>query len=937
MSEGQTAPKKKLIEVAIPLDAINEASAREKSIRHGHPSTLHLWWARRPLAAARAVLFSQLVDDPSSRPEEFPTEEAQDAERERLFRLIEELVIWENSNNEDVLSRAKAEIAKSNGGTLPAVVDPFSGGGTIPLEAQRLGLEAHASDLNPVAVLIEKALIEIPPKFAGLTPVFPDAAGQRNDWAGATGLAEDVRKYGEWMRDEAFRKIGHLYPTVSDETGEERTVIAWIWARTVRSPNPANPIETPLVRSWWLSKKKGHEAYVVPRVVGGHIEYEVRRDTDGPAGDAAGTMRGGNGVSVADGTPIANKYIRSEAQAGHVGAHLMAVVAEGNRGRLYLSPSLEQSSAAETERPRDVPLESVPYPNHDVDRLPMYGMPTWADAFTNRQLVALTTLSDLVEEARRRALQDALAKGMPEGERLADGGNGAAAYAEAVATYLGLAVSRLADRSSSLCSWDSSRESVRNVFARQAIPMVWDFAEPNLFSDSSGNFLGQVHWVSEVISRSPVSTSGDATQADASSRDYENVVVSTDPPYYDNIGYSDLSDFFYVWQRRSLRRVWPSLYGTVLTPKVEELVANPYRHDGKQGAETFFVEGFNQVFARIRAKANPDIPMTVYYAYKQQDTKGDATASTGWETLLGGLIQGGWAVTATWPMRSELKNRMIAGGTNALASSIVLACRPRPIDAQSTSRRKFLAALKRELPDALRTLIHGPISPVDLVQATIGPGIAIFSRYARVREADGSDMSVREALSLINAELDEVLNEQANDYDPATRFAVNWYKTYGWGTDSSGMADQLARSAGTSLGALERGGILTARAGKAHLKRPVELAGEDWDPATDDSVSLWEATVRLAGLLDAQGHGADAVARLLPVVGTRVHLDAVRELAFLLHHEAGELKNDSAEARQFNALAALWGDLNATAHKIADKEAQQGGRLQQASFDLEER
>lgn len=935
MSEGQAAPKKKLIEVAIPLDAINEASAREKSIRHGHPSTLHLWWARRPLAAARAVLFSQLVDDPSSRPEEFPTEAAQDAERERLFRLIEELVIWENSNNEDVLSRAKAEIAKGNGGTLPAVVDPFSGGGTIPLEAQRLGLEAHASDLNPVAVLIEKALIEIPPKFAGHLPVFPDAVEQRNDWGGASGLAEDVRKYGEWMRDEAFRKIGHLYPTVTDETGEERTVIAWIWARTVRSPNPANPVETPLVRSWWLSKKKGHEAYVVPRVVGDHIEYEVRHDAEGPRGEEDGTRNRRGGLAL-DGTPITSDYIKTEGASGGMGAHLIAVVADGGRRRTYLSPTERQEEIAQVVAPDDVPEQSLPYDPRNV-WTPSYGLTKFSDLFTNRQLVALTTLSDLVEEARRRVLQDALAKGMPEGERLADGGNGAAAYADAVATYLGLAVSRLADRSSSLCSWDSSRESVRNVFARQAIPMVWDFAEPNLFSDSSGNFLGQVHWVSEVISRSPVSTSGGATQADASSRDYENVVVSTDPPYYDNIGYSDLSDFFYVWQRRSLRRVWPSLYGTVLTPKVEELVANPYRHDGKQGAETFFVEGFNQVFARIRAKANPDIPMTVYYAYKQQDTKGDATASTGWETLLGGLIQGGWAVTATWPMRSELKNRMIAGGTNALASSIVLACRPRPADAPSTSRRKFLAALKRELPDALRTLIHGPISPVDLVQATIGPGIAIFSRYARVREADGSDMSVREALSLINAELDEVLNEQANDYDPATRFAVNWYKTYGWGTDSSGMADQLARSAGTSLGALERGGILTARAGKAHLKRPVELAGEDWDPATDDSVSLWEATARLAGLLDAQGQGADAVARLLPVVGTRVNLDAVRELAFLLHHEAGELKNDSAEARQFNALAALWGDLNATAHKIADKEAKQGGRLQQASFDLEER
>ena len=921
-----TAPKKKLIEVSLPLEKINAEASREKSIKHGHPSTLHLWWARRPHAAARAVLFAQLVDDPSSRPEEFPSVAAQDAERARLHALIEELAQWKNSNNEEILERAQLEIRKSNGGELPPVLDPFAGGGTIPLEAQRLGLEAHASDLNPVAVLINRALIEIPPRFAHWKPVHPDSELRTTPWTGVDGIAEDVKRYGQWMRDEAFARIGALYPKVSSG-GQKHNVIAWIWARTVRSPNPANPIETPITRSWWLRKKKGAEAYIVPQVVGEHVEYRVQHGGPGPAKDQDGTRVGRGAVSVADGTPISADYIKSEGMAGRMGAHLMAVVAEGARERLYFSPDDEQRSAAQVDRPDDAPDELLPHDPRNI-WTPAYGLTRFADLFTNRQLVTLVTLSQLIDEVRDRVRSDCLAAGLPDGDRLEDGGHGASAYADAIATYLAFAISKIADRGSSITTWFLGRESTRNTFARQAIPMSWDFVEVNPFAEGTGSILGAVRWTSEAIQSAGNAASGQVSQANAATREYpSNAVVSTDPPYYDNITYSDLSDFFYVWLRRSLRHVQSRTVGTMLTPKADELVANPYRHDGREGAEKFFVGGFNSVFGRIRESARPDVPITVYYAYKQQDTADDGTSSTGWHTLLGGLIQTGWEITATWPMRSELSNRMLASGTNALASSIVLACRPRAKDASATTRRAFVAALKTELPEALRTLIQGSIAPVDLAQAAIGPGISVFSRYSRVREADGSDMSVKDALLLINSTLDEVIGEQESDFDPDTRFAVKWYRQYGWGQENSGIADQLARSSDTSVGALERGGIFEAKGGKARLLPPAQLDG-DWDATADERVSVWEATVRLAAVMAKDG--ADKVAELLPAVQTRVNLDAVKELGFLLFHEA-EKKKDTKDAILFNGLVSAWGDVNEQARKFASTP-----RSSQQEFDFDE-
>lgn len=923
--------KKKLIETSLPLEAINAASQHEKSVpRKGHPATMHLYWARRPLVAARAVLFAQLVDDPASRPEEFPTVEAQDAERARLHALMEKLVVWENSNDEQLMEQARNEIRKSNNGKLPAVLDPFAGGGAIPVEAQRLGLEAHASDLNPLAVLINKALVEIAPKFSGMPPVFPSAEGTRVAWHRSEGLGEDVRLYGEWMKDAAFSQLQSFYPFAKAEGGTEHTVIGWVWARTVKSPNPANPIEIPLVRSWWLSKKKGKEAWVKASVVDGKMHYEVRHDPHGPKGDEDGTIKHGKGAwSAADGTPFTYDYIREAGKRGEIGAHLIAVVAEGKRGRVYISPTREHEEAANVAR-IDPGIEAEIPDNPRWFSPPAYGLTKFTDLFTNRQLLTLTTLSDLIMEVHTKVCADAYAKGIPEGDRLERGGTGAIAYADAVVTYLAFAISKLADWSSSICSWISQIEGVRDTFARQAIPMVWDYVEINPFSNSVGHFYTHVDWVASGIEGLPSNlTPGVAKQANAAVRDYGEMVVSTDPPYYDNIGYSDLSDYFYVWLRRSLGEVQSRTLGTLLTPKSEELVANPYRHNGKKSAAKFFVDGFNSVFGKIRESANLSVPLTVYYAYKQQDTRDSGTSSTGWHTLLGGLIESGWEITATWPMRSERGGRMISVGTNALASSIVLACRPRPESAPTTTRRAFTAALKSELPDALRTLMQGAVAPVDLAQAAIGPGIAVFSRYSRVREADGSDMSVKDALVLVNSTLDEVIGDQESDFDADTRFAIKWYRQYGWTHEGSGIADQLARSSDTSIGALERGGIFEAKGGKARLLAPSALDG-DWDAAPDDRVSVWEATVRLAAVMAKDG--ADRVAGLIPTVQMRLDLDAVKELGFLLFREA-EKKGDAKDAGLFNGLVSAWGDLNEQARKIQTETPNRGS---QQAFDFDD-
>ncbi|MBW2310286.1 MAG: DUF1156 domain-containing protein [Deltaproteobacteria bacterium] len=924
--------KKKLIEVALPLEAINRESAREKSIRHGHPSTLHLWWARRPLAACRAVLFAQLVDDPSSHPDRFPAEEDQKRERERLFKIIEELVKWENINNERILEAARTEILKSTDGNPPSVLDPFCGGGSIPLEAQRLGLKAYASDLNPVAVLITKALIEIPPKFAGMPPVHPGA--QRSiRWEGAKGLAEDVRYYGKWMRDEAEKRIGQLYPKVKlpkDKGSGEATVIAWLWARTVKCPNPACGAQMPLVRSFALSTKKGKQAWVESVVDGNKYWFKVRSGQGKPR---EGTVNRRGTQCICCNTPVPFDHVRTEGKAGRMDQRLMAIVAEGTRGRIYFAPNEEHVEIANSAEPSwrpDAKLQGKVAVN-----VPLYGLKTFGDLFTPRQLVALTTFSDLVMEAREQALEDAVKTGMRNDDKgINNGGIDAIAYADAMATYLAFAVDKNADYWSTICTWHSGRDLIRNTFARQAIPITWDFAEANPFSDSTGNFLGAVEWIAGVVNATPAISLGAAEQLDATQhiKVFGESVISTDPPYYDNIGYADLSDFFYVWLRRALNKVYPILFSTMLVPKAQELVATPYRFEGsKTSAREFFEDGLKRTFQLIKTKITHGKPMTVYYAFKQAETEGESTTSTGWETMLQSLVTTGYLITGTWPMRTELTNRPVATGTNALASSIVLACRPRPEDAPMTTRRDFINTLKVELPKALKTLQQGNIAPVDLAQSAIGPGMAVFSRYSKVLEADGAPMNIRSALALINQVLDEYLAEQEGEYDADTRWALAWFEQHGVDEGPYGVAETLSKAKNTAVDALVKAGILVSKAGKVRLLRRKELP-DDWpacraerqrgagrDPAKDQRLTVWEVTQQLIRALVDKG-SEEAAADLLKKVGGLG--DTARDLAYRLYTIC-DRKKWAQEALAYNSLVVAWPELVKLAGRGESKRQRQ--------------
>jgi putative DNA methylase len=891
--------KPKLIEVALPLEDINRESAREKSIKHGHPSALHLWWARRPLAACRAVLFAQLVDDPSARPDKFPTEEDQRAERDRLHGIISRLVVWENIHDEKLLRQAHEEILRSTGGNPPPILDPFAGGGSIPLEAQRLGLEAHASDLNPVAVLINKAIIEIPPRWAEHKPVYPGAASERLSWPGATGLAEDVRRYGEWMRAEAQERIGHLYPNIKI-SGVDATVIAWIWARTVTCPNPACAGAMPLVRSFWLGKKKGKERYVVPIPEGKRVRFEI----GGPNGAPRESTVGRSGaVCLICNTPVPLTYVRDEGIAGRMGAQLMAVVAEGKRQRYYVAPTDEHEAAAIVARPSDSPDEELAiYPGR-LNTV-IYGLTRFSDLFTNRQLTALTTFSDLISAVHKRIQ--------------ADGTD--TAYADAVATYLAFGISKLADRHSTIVNWYGSRESTSSTFARQAIPMTWDFVETQPLLDGTGTFWNAVEWTADVIDEFPATSAGQAVQIDAAKALFNGVLVSTDPPYYDNISYAYLSDYFYVWLRRSLVTVYPDLLATMVTPKADELIANPYQHEEPR---QFFEDGFREVFARICTGTPDDFPVTVFYAFKQAETDDDGgQASTGWETLLDGMLGAGWSVTGTWPIRTELSNRIMGQGMNSLASSIVLSCRPRPADAGFTDRRGLINALREEFPDALRTLEQGKVAPVDLRQAAIGPGMAIFSRYARVNEPDGTPMRVRAALSLINQVLDEKLSQLEGSVSSDTRFCVEWFKQFGFDQGPFGTAETLSKGTDTSIAGLVRAGVVKSAAGKVKLLSVREIP-DFYDPEADDRTSEWEICLHLAkALLD---RGADDAARLMAAARRLplVDLDDVKELAYLLYSIA-EKKGWAETALLFNNLGTSWTDLEKLAQTAGAGTGGQG-------------
>ena len=911
--------RKKLIEVALPLEAINRASAREKYIRHGHPSTLHLWWSRKPLAACRAVIFASLVDDPNDpdAPAEFveacrklprgKNAAENDTPRQRLFDFIETLVQWKSTTDERVLETARELIQIATGGKAPPLLDPFAGGGSIPLEAQRLGLEAHASDLNPVAVMINKALIEIPPKFADMPPVNPrDRKGTvaSTGWKGAAGLAADVRYYGKWMRDRAWDQIGHLYPEYKGQT-----VIAWIWARTVKSPNPAVEFHVPLVNRFEVSTREKNRAWVKPHVdiANKSISFEMRY---GQGKAPKGTVDRQGGRCLATGVPIPFDYIRNEGQSGRIDAQLMAIITQGPNRRSYYCPTVKHEEIANIEATEDIGFANLPKRALGF-RVQRYGMNRYRDLFTPRQFTALTTFSDLVRQARIQIYSDAKRAGH----------DNAQAYANSVSIYLAFAVDKGANYWSKLCAWYRSKEIIMSTFGRQALTMTWDYAEANPFSASSGNFLLGVDQAAKSLENAPLNVlNGVAKQQDVANLvSSTGKLVSTDPPYYDNIGYAALSDFFYIWLRRSIGDIYPELFATMLTPKLSELIAEPGRHESREIASQFYEKGLFNAFEGLRGLVLKEYPTSIFYAFKQSEVVSDGSASsTGWEVFLNGLLLSGFQVIGTWPVRTEQAGGLRIVGRNSLASSIILVCRPRPVDAPRTSRREFVSALRQEMPIALQEMQSGNIAPVDLAQASIGPGMAVYSRYSKVLEPNGEQMTVRTALQIINHELDTHLAEQEGNMDADSRFGVAWFEQFGFDEGGFGQADVLARAKNTSVDGLVNAEVLVSGAGKVRLLHWTKL-DSGWDPSSDKRLTVWEATHHLIERLN--NHGEAGVAQLLAKMSPDVAADS-RHLAYRLYSLC-ERKGWAENARDYNALVISWSASQEQAQGIR-KQYQQG-------------
>lgn len=899
---------KKLIEVALPLEKINAEAAREKAIRHGHPSTLHLWWARRPLAAARAVIWSSLVDDPSFHQELFPTEEEQNVERKRLFDILEQLVKWENSNNEDVLKIAKKEIDKYTNNNAPALLDPFAGGGAIPFEAQRLGLEAHAHDLNPVAVMINKAMLEFPAKYAGCAPINPETYAQNSfvssEWKGAKGLAEDVRYYGKWMEKQAQKHIGSFYPAIKvpkEQGGGEATVLAWIWVRTIKCPNPACGCEMPLIRNFNIGNKKGKEKHIAPVISGKDITYVIK---DGKS-SRPGTINRSGAKCIVCGEAVKFPYIREEGKAKRFHYELAAIVALGQGGRLYLSPTDEQVKASLSVNCDDTLNGHLGYYPGYINPVG-YGITEFIDLFTKRQFAAVSCFCSLITEVKKEIRKD-LDKGKTElGED----------YCKAITLYLAFAVDRMASRMTNTSVWNPSRETVEHLFGMQGMSMTWEFAEANPFSGATGSWSSSLEWIPKFLERIIGGKVGIVKQIDAQTDSgLRNILISTDPPYYNNIIYADFSDFFYVWLRKMLKDDYPSIFSTMLTPKAEELVANPYRFDGNiNEAKDFFETGMLEALRHVYEESG-DYPVSIYYAYKQKETDEDkGESSSGWETMLSAIIHAGFIITATWPVRTEMTTGLKTF-ENTLASSIVLVCRKRGNKAQTITRRNFISELRRGLKPALQKLQVSNIAPVDLAQSAIGPGMEVFSKYSKVYEADGSPMTVRSALKIINQELDLFFNEQVGDLDSMSRFCIDLYTQSAFNDIKFGDADILARAKGTSVAALASHGAVYAKAGTVHLIERIELP----EMIDNNESCIWMLTQQLTQAMATGGVEACAKAVFM-MIGSNA--ERAKDLAYRLYTIA-EQKKWSTEAFAYNALVVAWPDIQSRAAMMQREKPEQ--------------
>jgi putative DNA methylase len=868
--------QKKLIEVALPLEAINTAcradKASSRSIRN-----LHKTFAPMPSPALRAILYASFVNDPG-----------EPRGRREVLAELERLVSGDPgqpppASVDAARKRIRASLADEKG---PTVIDPFCGGGSTLVEAQRLGLAAEGADISAVAVLVTKLLTEIPPQVEAQTAITEPAL------AGIPGFQADVRHYATWIHDRAQEELADLYPSAPN--GDP--VIAWWWARTVASPDPSvGGAQVPLVSSWQLSATRSNEAIVRPIVSSDRRAVSFEMTSGGTAPPPSKEQ------CVITGTPITFEYLRGEGAAGRLGMRLIAGISDGPHGRSYWIADEDHLSAAERARPLDPPETELP--DNLGFRVQNYGVTRWDQLFTRRQLAMLETFARLVAAIPERVQSDG---GDPDRSKW-------------IAAVLGLCLGKLAQRSSTLVAWRTRRDAkskAEPAFGRNDLPMTWDFAEVNPFAGSVGDWNRIVELSLNAFEyiepRGPASAVflEDARTFVASK---SNAMCVTDPPYFDAIGYSGLYDFFYIWLRRALKASHEELFSTVLSRRDTELIADPGRHNkSRTAARQYFIDGFTDTFELVRSAADPAFPTVVVYAYRESGGQG----ATGWEAMLQAIVAAGLSITGTWPIHGTGRTRLRGQGSNALATYVVLVCRPRSQDAAVVGVADFIRALRSEIPMAVRVLQAATIAPVDLAQAVIGPGMRVYTSYREVLDADGKSVAVGTALSHINRVLGETLDQQEADFDAPTRWAVAWYAENGFGAGDFGRADHLARAKVTSVDALRHSGIVGAEAGRVWLVGRDALAS--YDPMADSTPTVWEATQWLAWELSRHGElaAAEALQRL------SVDREAVRELAYLLFSIA-DRSGSADEAVAYNSLVLAWPELEAISSREGSDSGQQ--------------
>ena len=902
--------KKKLIEVAIPLEAINAHAEKEKNnpFLKGHPRSLHQWWARRPNTTARAIIFSQIIDDPSCDPSRFPTEEAQDAERERIFDLIARGCGWGSDLDRAALEELKKIAALSMGCKLSELnfYDPFCGGGAIPLEAKRIGLKSHASDLNPIALLITAGQIDVPEFCFGLSAANKSflQSSQSNN---LLGLASDILFYADRMQSLAQDKIGDLYPDITVDSSKY-SPSAYIWARTVPCPDPAfSGLMTPLIRSFSISSKKGKRIWLEPQKSQSGIDFIVKKEPlDRFSSLRAPSVSKSGGECLISGAALPLNYIREMAEGGRMGAQLAAIVCDPSSGRTAFSVTDAAPPQISQDLLRSVP--SIPLPEKALGfRVQLYGMHDFKEIFSSRQQLCLQTFSGLIPQIRNSVANDFREK--HQGKYDAD------LYASTVCRYLQMAISKLADYNNTISCWNQNNMNVTHLFTKHAIPMSWDYCEVNPFS-SLMSFTSISQSIAKAVENLPNGPSGHIFQHDAADiqMHVSNAIISTDPPYYDNIGYADLSDLFYLWARENIKIILPDISTTLAAPKSEEAIASPFRHPTRTDAENWFMQKMQKVMQNLCAAAAHASPITIYYAFKQKEISDEGVSSPGWVSFLEGVLNSGLSVVATWPVRTERAARSVGIGTNALASSVLLVCRPRVKDAGVISRAEFMRALKRELRPSLAHLQAASITPADMPQSSIGPGMGIFSRYEAVLESDDQPMTVKSALQLINQELDDFIGGFQGEFDQETRFTITWFEQHGMGRGDYGTANSLATARGISVDSVKHAGIVESQAGKVRILNRDELL-DDWDPQTDTHLTIWECLQYLVRQHEKDGIAYET-ALLLRKIGGKA--DAVKDLAYCLYDISANKRQDAKEATAYNALIADWTELTREAAGIHD-------------------